>query len=69
MKKATKAAVEINCDGLTLEQWTARADETVQDTIGLRLDDLADQPTWDAWQAGDEPESWALEMLRSEVGV
>ena len=56
----------INSDGLTFQQWYATADRAVAAVCGLGLDDLADGPSWDAWNDDVDPADYAEERLGEE---
>ena len=55
-----------NDQGLTFDQWYRKADMAVARVCGLGLDDLADGPSWDCWEAGYAPAEYARERLEEE---
>jgi hypothetical protein len=49
---------------LTFEQWFDSADHICQLRSGLRLDDLPDGPSWDAWDNDISPANYVYDQLR-----
>lgn len=50
----------------TFEKWYAQVDAKCQATIGVGIDDLADGPSWDAWNDGLSPAQYLRERLEEE---
>ncbi len=44
---------------LTFEEWQIKA-RSIRVLDGLTIDDMPDAPEWDAWNAGEDPEEFAL---------
>lgn len=57
---------KVNDAGLTFEQWYAKANEECEAICGLGLDDLADGPSYDAWDDGTPPAEYAQDRLLDE---
>ena len=53
-------------NGLTFDQWYKRCDVICGGIAGLGIDDLADGPSWDAWENGCTPREYVLERLEEE---
>lgn len=59
-------SAETNENGVTFEAWYAQADRICQGIAGLGIEDLADGPSWDCWEAGYSPREYVLERLEDE---
>jgi hypothetical protein len=57
-------AREVN--GLTFDQWYALANGICANISGLTLDDLADGPSWDAWNDEVDARTYVQDILTSE---
>ena len=55
-----------NENGETFAAWYAAANKVCSGISGLTLDDLADGPSWDAWNDGVPPREYAEELLSNE---
>lgn len=50
----------------TYEQWYAQADRECLAISGLSINDLADGPSYDAFEDGASPQEYALDLLGDE---
>jgi hypothetical protein len=50
----------------TFEEWFEAADTIMLETIGLGLDDLADGPSYDSYDAGVTPRAYVRQQIRAE---
>ena len=60
------APTRTNENGLTFNQWLAQADRACTKICGLGLSDLADGPSWDAWDSDESPKDYAITLLEDE---
>lgn len=57
---------ELNSDGMTYDNWLKRVNAILDEETGMTLDDFADRNTWDAWNAGEDPDEYADTVLEEE---
>lgn len=55
-----------NPDGLTFGQWLRAANAKCTEISGVGIDDLADGPSWDSWNAGLDPTEYVYDRLEEE---
>ena len=48
------------------DTWYKRVNATCMKVCGLGIDDLADHPSWDAWDSGTSPRDYVVEVLEDE---
>lgn len=51
---------------MTFEEWYAECDAWLTAKCGLGVDDLADGPSWDAWNDGLTPAEYGRSRLYEE---
>jgi len=50
----------------TFEEWYAKVDRVCQGISGLGIEDLADGPSYDAWESGSTPREYVIDRLTEE---
>lgn len=51
---------------MNFEEWYAAVDRIVSGIAGIGIEDLADGPSWNAWNDGVSPREYAIERLAEE---
>lgn len=57
---------ETNEEGRTFDDWEHEANAACIQLSGLSIHDLPDGPSYDAWEACESPEEYAIELLAAE---
>jgi hypothetical protein len=50
----------------TFEEWYQAVDDLMVQTVGLGIDDLADGPSYDSYDAGVTPRAYVRRQIRAE---
>ena len=51
---------------MTYDEWYMKVDRLCLFIAGVGIDDLADGPSWDAWDDGVTPREYVMERLEEE---
>ena len=53
---------------MTFEDWQREVNNALMRMCGMAIDDLPDYDYWCAWEAGDEPEETAKQVIENAHG-